>query len=148
MARIDDEIKTNFPNSRSRFITNLIFTSNWFQNGVSDFLRPFGITIQQFNMLRILRGADAWMNMNEIKCLMIDKTPNMTRLANNLLKKQFVERKRSDMDRRMVYLKITQGGLKVLKAIDNDDFNYMNFMEKLTEEEAEAISNVLDRIRE
>lgn len=148
MARLDEEIQTTFPNSRSRFITNLIFTSNWFQNGVSDFLRPFDITLQQFNLLRILRGANDWRSMNEIKDLMIDKTPNMTRLANNLLKKELVERRRSDSDRRIVYLQITKKGFNLLKDIDDDDFNYMNFMEKLTEEEADTINEILDRIRE
>lgn len=148
MARIDDEIETSFPNNRARFITNLIYTSNWFQNGVSDFIKPFGISLQQFNMLRILRGAKDWVSMNEIKKLMIDKTPNTTRLANNLLQKKFVERQRSDVDRRIVYLKITNEGLNILKSIDNSDFNYMNYMDKISEEEAETISNILDRIRE
>ncbi len=148
MARIDDEIETSFPNNRARFITNLIYTSNWFQNGVSDFIKPFGISLQQFNMLRILRGANDWVSMNEIKKLMIDKTPNTTRLANNLLQKEFVERQRSDVDRRIVYLKITNEGLDILKSIDNSDFNYMNYMDKISEEEAETISNILDRIRE
>lgn len=148
MARIDDEIETSFPNNRARFITNLIYTSNWFQNGVSDFIKPFGISLQQFNMLRILRGAKDWVSMNEIKKLMIDKTPNTTRLANNLLQKKFVERQRSDVDRRIVYLKITNEGLDILKSIDNSDFNYMNYMDKISEEEAETISNILDRIRE
>ncbi len=148
MVRIDNEIKTNFQSNRQRFITNLIFTSNWFQNGVIGFLKPFGISLQQFNVLRILRGAKDWVSMNEIKELMIDKTPNTTRLSDKLLKKGYVERKRSDVDRRIVYMNITDSGLKLLQAIDDADYNYMNFMEKLTEEEAETMSNILDRIRE
>ena len=148
MAKIDDEVKTNFPNNRQRFITNMIFTSNWFQNGVSDFLKPFGISLQQFNVLRILRGAKDWVTMNEIKELMIDKTPNTTRLSDKLLKKGFVERKRSDVDRRIVYMNITEAGLELLESIDKSAYDYMNFMEKLTEEEAETMSNILDRMRE
>ena len=148
MARIDDEIQTSFPNNRSRFITNMIFTSNWFQNGVSDFLKPFNITIQQFNVLRILRGAKDWLSMNEIKNLMIDKTPNTTRLANNLLDKKLIDRRRSETDRRIVYLKINDKGMALLKSIDDHDFNYMNFMEKLTEEEAKFCSSILDKLRE
>lgn len=148
MATIDQEIKTEFQNEQHRFIANLMFTSNWFQNLFNDFLKPFDISSQQFNVLRILRGAKDWVTMNEIKSLMIEKAPNATRLSDKLLAKGLVERKRSEEDRRIVYLSITQKGLDLLTKIDEQQENKMyEAMGKVTEEEAKLISGVLDRIR-
>ena len=148
MKTIDDEVKTNFENEKHRFITNLVFTSNWFLNKWTNFLKPFGISNQQMNVLRILRGANDWKSMNDIKALMFDKTPNTTRLSDKLLNKGYVERKRSQDDRRVVYLKITQSGLDLLDQIDKvDNKDLMKFMEALSEEEAKKFSYILDKMR-
>ena len=148
MAKIDDEIKTKFVNDKHRFITNLIYTSTWFQNGFADFLRPFNLSSPQFNILRILRGAKDWVSMNDIKQLMMDKSPNATRLSDKLLEKEFVKRKRSEEDRRVVYLSITQKGLDLLEEIDHADNVFFNTaMDNFSEEEARMISDILDRIR-
>ena len=71
MASIDEEVKTRFENNRHRFVTNLMFTSSWISNLFIDFLKAYGISPQQFNILRILRGKKDWVNMNTIKELMI-----------------------------------------------------------------------------
>ncbi len=148
MASIDQEVKTRFANDKHRFITNLVFTSNWFQNQVVVFLKPFQLSLQQFNILRILKGAGDWVTMNDIKALMVDKFPNATRLSDKLLDKGLVERKRSDSDRRIVYLSITKKGLELLEAIDkSENTSHMDFMERITEEEAKLFSHVLDRMR-
>ena len=148
VAKLEDEIKTKFTNDKHRFITNLIFTSNWFQNQVINFLKPFGISLQQFNVLRILRGAGDWVTMTGIKELMIDKTPNTTRLSDKLITKGYVERQRSESDRRIVYLRISDSGLKLLESIDQADNSvYLGFMERLTNEEAKAVNDVFDKIR-
>ena len=148
MASIDEEIKTRFANDKDRFVANLVYTSNWFQGRVLEFLKPYQLSLQQFNILRILRGANDWVTMNDIKELMIDKFPNTTRLSDKLLEKGLVERKRSDSDRRIVYLAITAEGLKLLKAIDNDDnMNHMKFLNRITEAEAKQFSAILDKMR-
>lgn len=148
MASIDEEIKTRFTNDKHRFVTNLIFTSNWFQNQFIEFLKPYKISEQQFNILRILRGAGDWVSMNDIKSRMLDKFPNATRLSDKLLDKGLVARKRSDKDRRIVYLEITKKGLDLLAEIDkSDDTKHMEFMSRITEEEAREFSDVLDKLR-
>ncbi|MGH1334554.1 MAG: MarR family winged helix-turn-helix transcriptional regulator [Aureispira sp.] len=147
MAKIDTEVKTAFKNNKHRFIANLIFTSNWFRNSVIEYLKPYNVSFQQFNILRILQGAKDWITMNDIKNLMIEKSPNTTRLADKLVDKGFVERKRSDVDRRVVYLTITEKGTELLKNIDDNPGNYMEFMTRITEEEAKQISEILDKIR-
>jgi len=147
MAKIDTEVKTKFKNNKHRFIANLVFTSNWFRNSVIEYLKPYNVSFQQFNILRILKGAEDWITMNDIKNLMIEKSPNATRLADKLVEKGFVERKRSDEDRRVVYLAITDKGTELLKAIDNNPGSYMEFMTRITEEEAKQVSEILDKMR-
>ena len=148
MTRIDDEIKAKFGNNRHRFIANLVFTANWFQNSVSEFLKPFGVSFQQYNILRILKGTKDWLTMKELKRLMIEKSPNATRLADKLINKGLVERKRSETDRRIVYLAITEKGEELLVRVDaNDNISYMSFMERITEEEAQVVSDILDKVR-
>ncbi|CAM1341743.1 MarR family winged helix-turn-helix transcriptional regulator [Tenacibaculum amylolyticum] len=148
MASIDEEIKTNFANDKHRFVANLMFTSNWFKKQFIEFLKPYQISEQQFNILRILRGAKDWVSMNDIKSLMVDKFPNATRLSDKLLTKGLVERKRSETDRRIVFLSITEKGLELLKEIDeSENTSHMDFIEKITEEEARLFSDILDRMR-
>ena len=148
MAKIDNEIKTNFSNSKDRFMANLMFTSHYFQNLFVDMLKPYGLSPQQLNVLRILRGTRDGMTVNSIKDLMVDKAPHLTRLSDKLIDKNLIERKRSDNDRRVVFLKISENGLKLLKKMDNDKlFDKMNYIEVITEEEAEKFSEILDRIR-
>ena len=147
MAKIDIEIKGKFKNNKHRFIANLVFTSNWFRNLVSEYLKPYNISFQQLNILRILKGAKGWTNMNDLKGLMIEKSPNATRLANKLIVKGFVERKRSEVDRRVVYLAITDKGVELLETINKISDNYMEFMTRITDEEAKQVSDILDKVR-
>lgn len=149
MPKIDDIVKTNFTDERHRFVTNMIYTANWLQNQFVDFLKPFGISPQQFNILRILRGAKVeWVTMNDIKSLMIDKAPNATRLSDKLLDKELIHRKRSEEDRRIVYLSISKKGLALLKEIDeNEEMFSSNQFGEISESEAKLCSDVIDRFR-
>ncbi len=147
MVKIDEAVKTKFRNNKHRFIANLVYTANWFQNRVVEYLKPYGISFQQFNILRILKGAGDWVSMNDIKALMIEKSPNTTRLADKLLDKGVVDRRRSNEDRRVVYLMITEKGLDLLKTIDDNPGDYLDFMQKINEEEASVMSSILDKIR-
>lgn len=148
MTKIDEEVKTKFANERHRFITNVVYTSGWVTNLSTEALKPFGISNQQFNILRILRGASDWVAMTDVKGLMIEKSPNATRLADKMLNKNLIERKRSTSDRRVVYIRITKIGLDLLIAIDNTDNKIMAaLMNNITEKEAKQVSSILDKLR-
>ena len=148
MAKIDDIVKTRFANDQHRFVTNLVYTAGWIQNTFTEYLKPFGISSQQFNILRILRGANDWVAMNDVKDLMIEKAPNATRLADKLLRKELIKRKRSSTDRRVVYVHIAAKGLKMLKEIDENESEIQVAMnERITEKDARAVSKILDRFR-
>lgn len=149
MARIDEELKMNFEDSRQRLIANMVYMASWIQNYFTNLLRPYGISMQQFNILRILRGGKGWMTMNDIKGRMVEKAPNATRLADKLLEKEYVERRRSDEDRRVVYLRITSKGLDLLTELDVvlDGNKILEMMERVSLEEAEKASEILDKLR-
>lgn len=153
MARIEDEIKMNFESDKHKFMTNIIFTAHWFLNQFDELLKPYGLSNQQFNVLRILRGAkkkgnEQGLTMNTIKGLMVDKSPNTTRLSNKLIDKELIERERSCEDRRVVYLKITTKGMDFLAELDDiDNGTLMGHLENITDEEAAMVSNILDKFR-
>lgn len=86
---------------------------------ISCALHPYGLSIQQFNVLRILRGCkEKPVSLQYITSRMIHKTSNTTRIVDRLLEKKLVERKPCDENRRMVEINITKVGLKVLTSID------------------------------
>jgi len=148
MSCIDDDMNTKFQNEKHRFLSNIVFTANWIKNQFEEFIKPFGISPQQFNILRILRGAKDWLSMNEVKDRMVEKSPNATRLCDKLLEKGLLERVRCEEDRRMVHLKISQKGLDLLQEIDEvDEDSYAGFKENVSDEEARLVSQVLDKLR-
>ena len=148
MAKIDEEVKTRFVNERHRFVTNLVYTSGWIKNLFNEDLKPFGISSQQFNILRILGGASDWVAMNDVKDLMIEKAPNATRLSDKLLNKNLIERKRSNTDRRVVYVRISSRGMDLLEEIDEKESEVqVALMRRITEKEANQMSEILDKLR-
>jgi len=148
MAKIDEEVKTRFVNERHRFVTNLVYTSGWIKNLFNEDLKPFGISSQQFNILRILGGASDWVAMNDVKDLMIEKAPNAIRLADKLLNKNLIERKRSNTDRRVVYVRISWRGVDLLEEIDEKESRVeVALRRRITEKEANQMSEILDKLR-
>ena len=148
MGSIDSEIKSTFVNDQHRFVTNLVFTANWVQNIFTNELKPFDISSQQFNILRILRGAGDWVVMSELKDGLLEKAPNATRLANKLLTKGLIERRRSEEDRRVVYVKVSKAGLELMEKIDQNESPVQRALQNhITAEEARMVSDILDKFR-
>ena len=147
MTSIDKQIKSKFRDDRQRFVVNLLYTAGWLRNMHIEFLKPFDVSPQQFNILRILRGFEDWMPMSEVKDRMVEKAPNATRLADKLIDKELIERKRCDVDRRVVYVQITNKGLQLLSDIGNLEDDQFTVTEKLTQKEARLISDILDKLR-
>ena len=130
------------------FVAELGRTSSWIGNRYTEFLKPFGISPQQFNILRVLRTSGEWVAMNEVNELLIIKSPNITRLADKLVIKKLAIRKRSVSDRRVVYIQITKLGLDLLSKIDIEHEGAQSeYMDRFTVEEAELLTKVLKRIR-
>lgn len=146
---IGDAIQSSFENNHQMAVVNVLYTSNWLKNMHGDNMKKFDITMQQYNILRILRGGKDWMAMNDVKSRMIEKSPNATRLADKLIKLEFIERKRCDVDRRVVYVKITAKGKKILKTIDDEKTTLpeLEILDNLSDKEAKTLSQLLDKLR-
>lgn len=149
MPTIKEAIQSSFDTDQHMAIVNVLYTANWLKNLHGDDLKKFDITLQQYNILRILRGGKDWMAMNDVKSRMIEKSPNATRLADKLIDTGYIERKRCDVDRRVVYVKITPKGKKLLKTIDDEKtiLPTDGFHKNLTSKEAKTMSDLLDKLR-
>ncbi len=145
MGDIAKDINSIFPNEKVKALINIKYTANWLDTLGNEILKPYKISIQQYNILRILRGADKSITVNTIKDRMIQKSPNATRLMDKLCDKNLIERIRCENDRRVVYIKISEKGLKLLNTINIDEFD--NQMNAITEDEAKLLNKLLDKIR-
>ncbi len=145
MGDISKDINSRFDNNRVKALLNIIYTANWINSQQNAFFKPYGISPQQFNILRILRGAKAPLKVQTIKERMIERAPNATRLMDKLCAKDYIERIACPSDRRVVHINITNNGLKLLREID-ENLN-VDFIDNLTEEEAGQLSDLLDKIR-
>lgn len=144
---ISQEIKSTFKSPQQKAIINIRYTANWMSNMQNTYLNKYDLTMPQFNILRILRGAGEVLSVNTVKERMIEKSPNTTRLMDKLIEKDFMERVRCEKDRRVVYVNITPKGLELLQTLDIDFEESLLFSSNLTAEESEILSNLLDKIR-
>jgi len=145
MGDLAKEINSKFPNERVKALLNIKYTASWLDQIGNEILKPYKISEQQYNILRILRGAGKAITVNEVKERMIQKSPNATRLMDKLFDKQLIERTRCENDRRVVYIKIKKKGDELLEKINMKEFD--NVLKVLTEQEAKTLNTLLDKIR-
>src|ERR1051325_743233 len=112
--KIEDEIKqSKFKNPFQKVAINLQFTANWLAANNNDFFKSFGITMQQFNILRILRGQNPnSISAAEIKQRMLDRNSDVSRLLDRLIEKKLVIKTQCESDKRATDVVITPNGLK------------------------------------
>lgn len=145
MGDLAKEINSKFPNEKVKALLNIKYTASWLDQIGNEILKPYKISEQQYNILRILRGAGKAITVNEVKERMIQKSPNATRLMDKLFDKQLIERTRCENDRRVVYIKIKKKGDELLEKINMKEFD--NVLKVLTEQEAKTLNTLLDKIR-
>lgn len=143
---IEEHIKAKLKDDHHRAIVNLRYTSNWIGAYYNQQLEQFNLTLPQFNILRILRGAEDALSVQMVKERMLEPSPNTTRLIDKLLDKGFVKRQRCKSDRRVIYLKITDEGLENLEKVDTV-FDDMSLKNNITKDEAVTLNNILDKLR-
>ena len=145
MGDISKDINSTFKNDKIKALINIKYTANWIHSLENEFFKPHGISPQQYNILRILRGAGEAIKVQVIKDRMIDRSPNATRLMDKLCDKKLIDRIRCNDDRRVVFISISEDGVELLKLIDVD--SKLDFLENLTEVEATTLSSLLDKMR-
>jgi DNA-binding MarR family transcriptional regulator len=139
------DINSKFENNRLKALLNIIYTANWINSCQNEFFKDYGISPQQYNILRILKGANEPLKVQTIKDRMLERSPNATRLMDKLCTKNFIERLPSEEDRRVVKIMITKEGKDLLELIPNN-LN-KDLLKNLNETEAEQLSNLLDKMR-
>ena len=140
--------KSDIPSSR-KLVLNLIVTGNHINEKLAEALKPYEISIQQFNVLRILRGQKGKpANLSTIQERMVSKMSNTTRLVDKLVDKKLCERIVCPSNRRKVEIRITNDGLDLLKEIDPVIDKVENdFAGKLNEEEIVSLNSKLNELR-
>ncbi|WP_461116378.1 MarR family winged helix-turn-helix transcriptional regulator [Spirosoma jeollabukense] len=148
---IETDIKqtTPFRTPFHRLMVNLMYTSNWIAATQTKLLKPSGLTLQQYNVLRILRGQyPNPIKVSDITERMLDKMSNASRLIDKLVAKKLVLRTECPSDRRAVDVVITDKGLDLLQKLDVHQTEWNDEQRnKLTEDEATYLSQLLDRLR-
>ena len=145
MGDFAKEINSKFANNKIKATLNIIYTANWISSHQNAFFKSYGISPQQYNVLRILKGAKQPLKAQTIKERMIERSPNTTRLMDKLVAKNLISREHCPNDRRVVYIEISKQGLKLLEEVSKqlkDDL-----LDNLTEDEAKQLSDLLDKIR-
>lgn len=147
--KIEDEIKQNrFHSEYQKLAINILFTNQWLTANTTKILKPFGISPQQYNVLRILKGQSPnAISVSNIMERMIDKMSNTSRLVEKLRQKELIERVTCEKDRRQVDVKITKKGLELLEKVKTEMNAFKTISNNLTEKEAKTINELLDKMR-
>lgn len=147
--KIEDELKQGkFQSNVHKALVNVMFTNSWISDRFRVVFKNYQLTSQQYNVLRILRGGyPEAMNPNQIKAVMIDKNPDLTRLCDRLLAMGYIERCVNDENKRKMNIRINEKGLEILDQIDPAVNKLQSEISGLTEAEAAKLSDLLDKIR-
>jgi DNA-binding MarR family transcriptional regulator len=147
--RFEDVIKSRFRNEFHKLRLNLYYTNNVLNSEIPMLLKPYNITPQQYNVLRILRGQHPHpVSIKTIKERLLDKNSDVSRIIDKLLLKGLIERKECPSDRRQKDIIITKKGLDLLNAIDEKESLLDDSIRKnLSEEEAKTLNELLDKLR-
>jgi DNA-binding MarR family transcriptional regulator len=150
-VKIEKVIKqgTRFKSSHEKAAVNLIYTSSWFRDTQNTLFKDHSILPQHYNVLRILKGKHPEsVSPGIIKEVMLEKNNDITRLLDKLVLKGLVKRQLCPVNRRKMDINITEKGLRLLQELDEPLKKHLSEMKKkLTDKEAEQLSNLLDKMR-
>lgn len=148
--KIEEVIKSNVELDHSKkAVLNIIYTQNVLSDHFNELLKPYDLSSEQYNVLRILRGQKGCpANMCVIQERMLAKTSNTTRLVDKLLLKEFVTREVCPDNRRKIEVSITQKGLNVLTELDSKVIEHeKKFSQNLTPQELEQLNLLIEKYR-
>lgn len=147
--KLEEEIgQKKFQSEQHKLMVNLIYSTNWMNSQYANYFSNSDITIQQYNVLRILRGQyPNPCNIKLIKERMLDRMSDASRIVDKLFKKKLLLRKECADDRRNADILITEKGLELLKKLDYLDESCQEIFSSLSVNEIKTINNLLDKLR-
>lgn len=149
VVQLDKAIQsTKFRNETHKAGLNILYTAWWLKTVMSRELKEFGLTHEQYNVLRILKGKyPDQMCVRDIACRMIEKSSNVPRIIDRLERKKLVKRSVSAVDKRETVITITQGGITMLDAATIVMNRVMDALLQITHQEAAELNHLLEKVR-
>lgn len=146
---IENEIQQyRFTGENQKALINLLYTYHWVTEKLKAVLSENDITLQQYNILRILRGSDPKpLSTLNIRDRMLDKMSDTSRIVDRLMLKGLVDKKSCVTDKRLVDVCITSEGKKLLEEIDKKDEAMTGIIGNLDQEELIKLNQILDKLR-
>lgn len=136
-----------FNSEHHKAIVNLIFTNNWVTEKLKEHLESKDLTLQQFNILRILRGSNTPLSTLQIRDRMLDKMSDTSRIVDRLVLKNLARKVVNKKDKRLVDVTITAKGKNMLAGLDKSQTMIDEIVHNLNNEEAKLLNSLLDKIR-
>lgn len=147
--RLEDEIKSSFGSEYHKLEVNILYTQYFRGQRIQQVMKPYGITTQQYNILRILRGQRPNpANVNLLIERMMDKMSNASRLVDKLCAKGYVQKSVNPRDKRNADIVITDSGLDLIDELDPLITAHIDQLKILSEEEATHLNFLLDKLRD
>ena len=140
--------QTNFRNEFQKMSINIIYTANWLNEKMGQILATEDITQQQYNILRILRGSECPLSTLKIRERMLDKMSDTSRIVDRLIVKGLVEKTACQKDKRLVDITVSKKGLQLLEKLDSLNDHIDAVLKGVSEKEAQAMNQILDKLRE
>jgi DNA-binding MarR family transcriptional regulator len=145
---IDKDInQRKFRNEHQKGVVNIIFTYSWMTEKLKVLFERGDLTLQQFNILRILRGSDKPLSTLEIRGRMLDKMSDTSRIVDRMVVKGLTKKVVCKTDKRLVDVTITEKGKKVLEKLDRYQEELDGILGGITMAEAKILNKLLDKIR-
>ena len=148
MSLEKDISQRTFRNEYQKGVINLIYTYNWLNEKMKSFFDKEDITGQQFNILRILRGAGVPISTLQIRERMLDKMSDTSRIVDRLVLKGLAKKNVCKNDKRLVDVSITIKGKNLLEKIDKREHEMDAVFSNLSQAEGKILNNLLDKIRQ
>lgn len=136
-----------FKSEHQRALVNLIFTYNWTTAQLKTLFGRQGLTMQQFNILRILRGSEKPISTLQIRERMLDKMSDTSRIVDRLVIKKLAKKVICKTDKRLVDVSITEKGKALLHHIDLEENQIESIIQSLSATEAKTLNKLLDKMR-
>mgnify|MGYP003564457323 CR=1 FL=1 len=139
---------TKFRSEVQKAGLNILYTAWWLKNVTSKELKEFGLTHEQYNVLRILKGRHPeQLCVKNIACRMIEKNSNVPRIIDRLELKKLVKRATSAEDKRETVISLTQSGITILEATTARINKLHDELMVLSEQEGAALNTLLEKVR-
>jgi DNA-binding MarR family transcriptional regulator len=148
-VKLEQAIKsTKFKSEVHKAGLNILYTAWWLKTVMSKDLKEFGLTHEQYNVLRILKGKyPEQMCVRDIACRMIEKSSNVPRIIDRLVIKKLVKRSTSAIDKRETVITLTQSGITILETTTVIMSKLMDETVNICEGEATALNQLLEKVR-